>query len=66
MISYGLSHAAVVLLACVLDVSDSVAYGLDLLCVRVGYCNAEFLLKLHDELHGVKRVSTKVVGETCL
>ena len=52
-----------VLLFCVLDESDSVANGDDLLSFLVGNRKVEFLFELHNQLDGVQRVCTKVVGE---
>ena len=41
----------------------SVANGLDLLSLVVLDLDVKLLLKLHDQLHGVERVSTQVQGE---
>lgn len=48
-----------------LDVGDSVTYGLDLLSVLVGNCDAELLLELHDKLYGFEAVSAEVGSEYC-
>ena len=48
-----------------LDILDRVADRRDLLCVLVGDLNIESLLELHDELYGVERIRTEVVGEAC-
>jgi hypothetical protein len=37
--------------------------GVDGVGVLVGNLNAEFLLNGHDDLNGVKRIKTEVVGE---
>ena len=47
------------------DVGDSVSYGLDLLGLFVGNFDAEFFLKLHDEVNGVEWISTQIGGERC-
>ena len=47
------------------DILDRVADRRDLLCVLVGDLNIESLLELHDELYGVERIRTEVVGEAC-
>lgn len=52
------------LLSC-FDVFDGVAYSLNLLSFLIGYLDAEFLLKLHDEVHCVERVCAQVCGECC-
>lgn len=45
------------------DVLDSLLDGVDGVGVLVGDLNAEFLLNGHDDLNGVERVKTEVVGE---
>lgn len=45
------------------DVLNSLVNGVDGVGVLVGDLNAEFLLDGHDDLDGVKRVETEVVGE---
>ena len=39
--------------------------GADFLCFVVRNGNTKFLLKFHDQFHGVEGVSTKVVGKAC-
>ena len=48
-----------------LDVLDGVTYGSDLLSVLIRDLDIESLLELHDQLYGVERISTQMVGEAC-
>ena len=48
-----------------LDIRDSVTNSGNLLGFVVGNRDTEFLLKFHDQLNGIKRVSSQVVCETC-
>ena len=53
------------LFSVLLDVSDGIANSADLLSLVIGDRNAELLLKFHDELYCVQRVSTQIVCEAC-
>ena len=48
------------------DVGYCVAYGCDLFGILIGNFEVEFLLKLHDELYSVERVSAKIFAEFCI
>ena len=53
-------------LFCVLlDVLHGVAYSLDGLSLVVGDIDTELLFKFHNQLNGIQRVGTQVVGEAC-
>src|SRR3979490_2358791 len=45
------------------DIVDRILYGADLLGVFVGNLNFEGLFKGHYQIHGVQRVSAKIVYE---
>ena len=51
------------LLGVCFDVSNSVAYGRELLRFLFGDRDAEFLFEIHHELYSFERVSTEIVGE---
>ena len=54
-------------LFCVLlDVSDSVTYSSDLLCLVVGNRNTKLLLELHNQLNGIQRICTQIICEAGL
>ena len=62
----GANHTISLNLFCVLlDVSDSVADGTNLLSLIIGNRNTKLLLEFHNQLYCIQRVSTKVIGETC-
>ena len=46
-----------------LDISDCVAYRCNFLSVLVRNFNIELLLKLHNHLYGVERISTEICLE---
>ena len=63
----GANHTISINLFCVLlDVSDSVANGTDLLCLIVGNGDTKLLLKLHDQLNGIQLICTQIIGEAGL
>ena len=54
-----------VLLLVGLDVGDGIGNSGNLLCLVIGDGHFECLLKFHNQLYGVQRICTQVVGERC-